>query len=124
MVAGEQSYAQSRPRDTFAAGIAFVLLISLVAGVLFCGWVFVKRMERLYRHHIFPNVYALGVDIGGKTPTQAAASLREIVPYLDTGVLVLRDGDQQWTYPWSSAGLSVDIEAMVEDAYAQGRGPT
>jgi lipoprotein-anchoring transpeptidase ErfK/SrfK len=124
MVAREQSYAESRPRDTFAAGIVLVLLISLVAGGLFCGWVFVKRMERLYRHHIFPNIYALGVDIGGQTPSQATAALREIVPYMDTGVLVLRDGDDRWSYPWSAAGLSVDIEAMVEDAYARGRGPT
>jgi hypothetical protein len=120
-VAGEQRYTQTRPRDTFAAALLLVLLVAVVTVTFFCGWIFIKRMERLYRHHIFPNVYALGVDLGGKTPAEATAALEEVAPYLDTGHLVLRDGEHRWTYPWSLAGLGVDIESLVQTAYARGR---
>ena len=124
ITAGDYSSTRTRPRDTFAVGVFFVLVVALITVTLFCGWVFLKRMERLYRHHIFPNVYALGIDLGGKTPAQAAAALEEVAPYLDSGLLILRDGEERWSYPWFVAGLKLDIEAVVVAAYAKGRGPS
>jgi lipoprotein-anchoring transpeptidase ErfK/SrfK len=121
MVTSTHSRTPIRPRDSLAAGILLVLLGALVGLTFFCGWVFMKRMERLYSHRVFPNVYALGVQLGGKTPAEATAELQKVAPYVDTGVLVLRDGERQWSYRWSQAGLGVDVEATVQAAYAKGR---
>jgi lipoprotein-anchoring transpeptidase ErfK/SrfK len=98
-----------------------VLMILLAAATLFCGWVFMQRMQRLYRGQIYPNVYALGVDLGGKTPEEAKTALSEVASYVQAGELVLTDGEQRWTYPWSEAGLRVDVATTIQAAYAVGR---
>lgn len=97
------------------------LMILLALATLFCGWVFTQRMQRLYRGQIYPNVYALGVDMGGKTLEEAEAALSEVASYVQTGELALTDGERRWTYPWSEAGLRVDVDATVDAAYAVGR---
>ena len=101
--------------------VIVVLMALLAAATLFCGWVFMQRMQRLYRGQIYPNTYALGVDLGGKTPEEAETALAEVASYVRTGELVLTDGEQRWTYPWSEAGLRVDVDATVDAAYAVGR---
>lgn len=101
--------------------VLIALMILLALAMLFCGWVFAQRMQRLYRGQLYPNVYALGVDVGGKTPEAAAAALTEVASYVQTGELVLTDDEQHWTYPWSEAGVRVDVAATIEAAYTVGR---
>jgi lipoprotein-anchoring transpeptidase ErfK/SrfK len=101
-----------------------VLIALLVAVTLFSGWVFLQRTERLFRGHIYPHVYALGVDLGGKTPAEAAEVLEGVAPQLDTGLLVLTDGEAQWSYAWSEAGLTLNAETTAQAAYAIGRSGT
>ncbi|MBN1247586.1 MAG: L,D-transpeptidase family protein [Anaerolineae bacterium] len=117
---------RSSPRRQTAgrAVLAFFLLCLLFGLTIFCGWVFIQRMNRLYADHIYPNVYALGVDLGGMSPDAATAALEGVSPYVDTGVLVLTDGEQRWSYPWSMAGLQVDAWGTAQAAYAVGRGGT
>ena len=110
-----------RNGDAFASGLILVLLLCLVAASFFCVWVFLQRMERLYAHHIYPNVYALGAPIGGMTTTEAARALEGVAAQLDTGILILTDGDQRWSFAWSQAGLRVDAKAMAGEAYRFGR---
>ncbi len=105
-----------------AAGTAFLLAVLLVGLSTFAGWVFLQRTNRIYEETIYPNVYALGVHLGGMTPTQAAAALDAVADQVDTGMLVLTDGDRQWSYPWTLGGLRVDTAATAEVAYAMGRG--
>jgi lipoprotein-anchoring transpeptidase ErfK/SrfK len=104
-----------------AAALAFVLLVGLVGITAFCGWVFIQRMNRLYRGHIYPNVYALGVNLGGMSPQAAAAALDAVADQLDVGQLVLTDGERQWAYPWSMGGLKVDTQGTARAAYEVGR---
>jgi lipoprotein-anchoring transpeptidase ErfK/SrfK len=101
-----------------------ILILTLVAAILFSGWVFLQRTGRLYRGHIYPHVYALGIDLGGKTPAEAADALKTIAPQLDTGLLILTDGEARWSYPWSEAGLTLNAETTAQAAYAIGRGGT
>ncbi|MGC9396749.1 MAG: L,D-transpeptidase family protein [Anaerolineae bacterium] len=102
-------------------GLILVLLLLLLAAIFFCLWVFLQRMDRLYADHIYPNVYALGVPLGGMTTTEAATALEGIAAQLNTGMLILTDGDQRWSFAWSQAGLRVDAQAMAEEAYRFGR---
>jgi len=111
----------TRQNGAFAGGLILVLLLCLVAASFFCVWVFLQRMERLYAHHIYPRVYALGVPIGGMTTTEAARALEGVAAQLNTGMLILTDGDQRWSFAWSQAGLRVDARAMAEEAYRFGR---
>ncbi|MGC9523128.1 MAG: L,D-transpeptidase family protein [Anaerolineae bacterium] len=121
MVAGTAQASARQSERSFAAAMLLGLLVLLVGIAAFCGWVFVQRMTRLYRDHIYPNVYALGVDLGGQTVDEAAAELEGVADEVDTGVLVLTDGDRRWSYPWSLAGLRVDTQGTARAAYRIGR---
>jgi lipoprotein-anchoring transpeptidase ErfK/SrfK len=120
------SPVQARRGPSVAALVAAapVLLVTILAVALFDGWVFLKRMEHLYRNHIYPNVYALGVDLGGMSRSQAAEALEDVAGYVDTGLLVLTDDEARWSYPWSKAGIYVDVHATAEAAYTVGRDGT
>lgn len=113
--------APKRVRHGVLISAMVVLMIMLAAATLFCGWVFAQRMQRLYRGQIYPNTYALGVDLGSKTPEESEAALAEVASYVQTGELVLTDGEQRWTYSWSEAGLRVDVDATIDAAYNVGR---
>ncbi|NBD35912.1 MAG: hypothetical protein GVY30_07920, partial [Chloroflexi bacterium] len=84
--------APKRVRHGVLISAMVVLMILLAAATLFCGWVFAQRMQRLYRGQIYPNIYALGVDLGSKTPEEGEAALAEVASYVQTGELVLTDG--------------------------------
>jgi lipoprotein-anchoring transpeptidase ErfK/SrfK len=104
--------------------MAPILVILLFAVAAFDGWIFLKRMERLYRDRVYPNVYALGVNLGGMDRSEAADALQDVAGYVDTGLLVLTDGEGRWSYPWSKAGMYVDVHATAEAAYRVGRDGT
>lgn len=108
--------------DAITGGLILALLLILLALTFFCGWVFVQRMERLYQGHIYPHVYALGTPVGGMTTTEAAAALESVASQVNTGMLILTDGDKRWSFAWSQAGLRIDAQAMAEEAYRVGRG--
>lgn len=116
-----RSPAIRRSSDAFSSGLILLLLLILLALTLFCGWVFVQRMERLYQGHIYPHVYALGVPVGGMTTAEAATALENVAAQVDTGMLILTDGDRRWSFAWSQAGLHIDAPAMAEEAYRVGR---
>ncbi len=107
--------------NVFLGGLILLLLFILLALTLFCAWVFLQRMERLYEGYIYPNVYALGVRLGGMTPAEAANALEPVAAQVDTGMLVLTDGDKRWSFAWSQAGLRIDSQAMALEAYQVGR---
>ena len=113
-----------RPPTAGRAILALALICLLVGITAFSGWVFLQRMEHLYRHTIYPHVYALGVDLGGLRPHDAADALVDVAQHVDTGLLVLTDGEDRWSYPWSVAGLQVDVEGTAQAAFAVGRGGT
>ena len=109
-------------RDGFlTVSLILVLILILFAASIFCGWVFAQRVDRLYRGRIYPNVYALGVNLSGMTPEDAAAALDTVAQAVDVGMLILTDGDKRWTFAWSEAGLHMDTQAMAAEAYAVGR---
>ena len=114
-----------RPPSAVGRAVLALALLFLLAGITaFGGWVFLQRMEHLYRHTIYPHVYALGADLGGMRPDEAALALVEVADHVDTGLLVLTDGEDRWSYPWSVAGLQVDVNGTADAAFAVGRGGT
>ncbi len=104
-------------------GVILFLLAILFGMVFFCVWVFLQRTARIYNGYIYPNVYSLGVSLGGMTPEAAAQALVPVAEQVDTGLLILTDGEGRWSYAWSEAGMHVDALATAQAAYSVGRDP-
>ncbi len=97
------------------------LIVALIAALFFCGWVFLRRIATLYRGHIYPNIYALGVQLEGLTPEQGAAALEAVAERVAVGSLVFTDGAATYPFSAAEAGLRVDTRATAEAAYTIGR---
>ncbi len=67
---------------------------------------------------ILPGVTALGVDLGGKTQSQAAAALDEV---WRSQRLTLRAGERTWAVTARSLGIEIDAVAMAGRAYRASR---
>ncbi len=112
----------SRHTGGFLDGALILILLAVLAGIiLFGGWVFQQRVERIYQGHIYPNVYALGVELSALTPAEAATALEETAARVAIGRLILTDGERQWAYPWTEAGMYLDAQMMAQIAYNMGR---
>ncbi len=70
----------------------------------------------VYAGGILPGVRAAGVPLGGLSPSEAAARLRQA-----WRVVALRDGERAWQLSPDSLGLALDADATAAAAYAQGR---
>lgn len=103
--------------------LSTVLLLTLIVG-LTCAWLVLRTVEGYYATRIYPNVYVLGIALGGLAPDEAAAAIGEAADQPNAGLLVLRDGSRQWSASWSEAGLRLDVPATVQSAFAVGHADT
>ena len=87
----------------FAAIIGFVLIIALLF--------FTSDM-------IIPGVYVMDVNVGSMTRAAAAAVLQD---RWQQQQVILEHSDGTWTVGAADLGMSLDVEATGEHAYAQGR---
>ena len=72
---------------------------------------------------IYPNVTVYGVDLGGMTPEDAAATLRHMTcDTYPTQTLTVKLPDRVLTLPPAQTGVSVDVDALVQMCYDYGRG--
>ena len=77
-----------------------------------------------YRGVIYPGVSAWGVDLAGKTPSEAAAALSSAFDYPSTPAFVLRDNGPNpriWAATPAQLGVTFDLPASVGAAYEIGR---
>lgn len=110
-------YVPAPPRDAgprFRWLLGGSLLLLLVAGLALAAGLYLALGNR-----ILPGVHTLGVDLGGQTVEEAAASLqsewdrREIALVAENSVVATTDP--------ASLGLLLDAEATARAAYGQGR---
>ena len=97
-----------------------VLFISggmLLVVVLF---VFLTAFELRYMDKIVPGVMAMGVDLGGMTPTEAENALAGRFTYDSDTVFTLRDGDHLWQLTAGELGVSFNLDETVEQAFIAG----
>ena len=74
-----------------------------------------------YADTISPGVTVFGVDLGGLSYDQAIATLDDRFTYDDSTVITFRDGDDAWQFTAAELGLSFDVNATVDAAFAVGR---
>ena len=100
--------------------IVLLLLAALPVG-LFYGWDAFQRERHRYWGHIPPNVAIAGLDVGGKTPEDAAAMLSELSARYSEQPLVVTDGERRWNVTYGEIGASVDVAATLDAAQDVGR---
>ena len=96
--------------------IAVVMLVSLVVTIL------VMTASPKDDGLILNNVYAAGVNLGGKTPEQAKAALREATSNTYAKLdMVVEVHDSEVILSPSKTGAKLNVDAVVEEAYNYGR---
>ncbi|HEY5629273.1 MAG TPA: VanW family protein, partial [Candidatus Limnocylindrales bacterium] len=97
---------------SFVLGLAVVLT---AAGAGLAAW------DSGYEARVLPGVHVGGVDLSGLDRASAAAALRAAFPY-DQGRLVLRTPTGDLTVPFGAFSRHANVDALVDAAFASGRG--
>jgi lipoprotein-anchoring transpeptidase ErfK/SrfK len=116
-----QEAPDQRRRGCLSVIFSGVLLLVLGAVGSFAAWTMYQGLLRPYETRIYPNVFALGVNLGGLTPDEASVHLAETIGDYDVGLLTLTDGERIWRVPWSDAGLRLNADATAQVAFSTGR---
>jgi LysM repeat protein len=101
----------------YAGILAVVGLFVGVTGLALAS----RTYEQYYDGRIYPGVDVYGVDLGGLTVDEAAATLQSALPDLSALPLTLRDGERAWHYSWADLGLHLEPAATARLAYPMGR---
>ena len=124
MAVSEGTLDQVRTRRLWRPGrrfFLFVLTAVLGAGAVVAGLV-VLHERQIGR--ILPGVSAAGVDVGGMTPDEARTALQSRLADLSAGSVMIRSGLGTTSIAFADVGRVPDIDAMVAEAAALGRGGT
>jgi vancomycin resistance protein YoaR len=73
---------------------------------------------------ILPGISIDGLDVGGLTPAEAHAAVAEHLAPLSSGAVSVRSGLGTYRVAFADVGRGADVDAMVEEAAALGRGGT
>lgn len=118
--AANYPYQANQPAPKFLHKAAAVLSGGLGISVLLFLVVYLT-FSIAYLGKVFPGIVVNGVDIGGLSRTEALQTLETQITYPQTGLVVLEDQENIWTFSPKDLGLVVDYNATVEKAYQIGR---
>ena len=109
-------------RDNFIRGSALTgVLVALVAAIIGAVlWFFAYTKDDGL---IYPNVYAFGVDLSGKTVEEAAAAIQDATANtFSTQSMTVQLPDCTLSLTPEQTGAAVDAQAIAQLAFAYGRG--
>lgn len=115
-------YAMSPARLRWSAWL-IRLPVLFVSGMLLTSLVlatFFVAVQLRYADLIYPNVYVLGVNVGGLTRQEAQVQLLGSFSYGDKSIFTFRDGDKFWQVTATELGMGFDLEETIERAFAVG----
>jgi len=108
-----------RRRTAIRFGLAFTFGI---LGVMAVSAGALGAYESSNAGRILPGVHVGAVDLSGLGPSEAGARLREAYGVLGNGTLTLRAGDASRPVSYDALGRRLDVDALVAEALAVGRG--
>lgn len=122
MAVSEQTLTQERTRRLWRPGRRFFLFVmtALLGAAAVVGGLVALHEREIGR--ILPGISAGGVDIGGMTPDEARATLATRLADLSAGSITVRSGVGSTTIGFTDVGRVPDVDAMVAEAVALGRG--
>jgi vancomycin resistance protein YoaR len=94
--------------------MGLVILILVLGGLLVAFQISIQD-------RIVPGVSVADVNISSMTPTDAMTAITNT--YTNDTLYTLRDGDRIWQVSAEELGVSFDIEATINEAYAIGHTP-
>ena len=100
--------------------MGFTFGVTLLAVVLF-GSAFAVGYARVNEGRVLPGVDVGGVALSGLDRPSAAARLRQSLPDLSLGNLVIDIGDTTKSLPFSAIGRGYDMDFMLDQALGVGR---
>ena len=122
MAVSEQTLTQERTRRLWRPGrrfLLFVITALLGAGAVVGGLVALHERQI---GRILPGISAAGVDVGGMTPDEARAALASHLADLSAGSITVRSSIGSTTVAFADVGRVPELNAMVDEAVARGRG--
>ncbi len=116
---------RSQSNNTLGRKIGY-FLIPLVVGLALAVLVLGAAMALYRADHsgrVYTGVTIQGVDVGGLTPDEAAATLREATAYSTDGTITLVDprSGEEWSFVPAEMGILIDAEATAAAAFDVGR---
>ena len=106
-------------RDRASRGINRAgMAIALALAILTFGLLAVRG---LYDGRVYPQVVVAGIDLGGMTDTEARDVLQSRAALVEHGIVTFARNGQTWQPALRDLGISVDIDATLEAAWAVGR---
>ena len=81
----------------------------------------VAGFRTVYAGKIYPNIHIGDVDVGGMTAEQAREAVQARVDEFDIGCISYTHKDLHWTPSLTELGVSIDVDALVEQAIELGR---
>ncbi|MFM7678729.1 MAG: VanW family protein, partial [Roseiflexaceae bacterium] len=95
------------------------LLVALI--LLAAGGLWFLSIERRYQQRIYPNIFVLGVNVGGLQVDEAEQALySHFRSFIDVPVILNFEG-KSWRVSGEELGLQMHIEDSVQQAYTVGR---
>jgi vancomycin resistance protein YoaR len=115
--------APLQPRASALTWLIRLAVSGALIGVIFAALAAagVALYDLQYQGRVFPGVHVGGVDLSGLTAEEAARALTGSFGYADQRVIVLVDGNARTELTPAELGISYDLLATVERAYAVGR---
>ena len=110
-----------RPRHRTRTRFAVAFLISLLIG-LTAGGGALYALDINYTGRVLPGVAVGGVSLAGLTAVEAAARLREAYGHFSKGTAIVAGGGYEMPIDYADVGRRPDIDRMVAQAMAIGRG--
>ena len=127
MAVSEQTMEQTGSRRLVRPGRRFLLLVLFVLTTVVGVAAVIGGLAVLHDRQagrILPGVSAAGVDLGGMTADEAHAALVARLADVSAGSVTLRSSMGSTTIAFADVGRVPDIDSMVADAAARGRGGT
>jgi vancomycin resistance protein YoaR len=110
-----------RPRHRARTRFAVAFLISLLVGLTLGGGA-LYALDIHYTNRVLPGVAVGGVSLAGMTQAGAAARLREAYDHFGDGKAIVAGGGYEMAIDYAAIGRRPNIDAMVAEAMAVGRG--
>ncbi|MCB9455493.1 MAG: VanW family protein [Anaerolineaceae bacterium] len=113
---------QPIPQPGINTWLIRMLVLSISGAVLLvlALGAFLTAFEMRYTERIVPGIAAYGVDLGGMTRAEAEQALASHFTYDKEAIFTFRYGDRFWQMTAGDLGVSFDVQATVEEAFAYG----
>jgi vancomycin resistance protein YoaR len=113
---------ESRRRSTALRFVAAFVVGAFVVGAAAAAGVYAFEQE--FAGRILPGIRVGTTDVGGLTPSEAAAALDRSYASIGTGRIVVAGPDGEVGIPYADVSRRLDTDALVADALATGRAGT